>query len=107
MNFAGAVLLTQPDTKDRAARKRLTKLIRVGHRLAVLGVEDGPAAMGWWHVAVPGTWNTPQGLSGTACEGDDLAYATSLCRRRIATNGYAADWRPPDGVLCPSCREQI
>ncbi len=107
VSLAGAVLLTLPDTPERAQRKRLTKLLRVGGRLAVLGVEDGLRAMGAWHVARPGTWSAPQGLSGTACEGDDLTRAKALCGRVIVTNGYAADWRPPDGLLCPGCREQL
>jgi hypothetical protein len=107
MNLSGATLLGTPDTEVRRNRKRLTKLLRVGGKLAVLGVEDGRRAMGWWHVARPGTWATPQGLSGTACEGDDLTYAKALCGRAIVTNGYAADWRPPDGTLCPACREQL
>lgn len=107
MNAAGAVLLGNPDTRPRHNRKRLTKLLRVGGKLAVLGVEDGRRAMGWWHVARPGTWDAPQGLSGTPCEGDDLVHAKALCGRIVVTNGYAADWRPPDGVLCPACKEQL
>ncbi len=107
MDLSGAVLLSAPDTKERHERKQLTKLLRVGGKLAVLGVEDGRRSMGWWHVARPGTWDTPQGLSGTACEGGDLSYAKALCGRTVVTNGYAADWRPPDGLLCPGCREQL
>ena len=107
MDLAGAVLLSAPDTAERHARKKLTKLLRVGGKLAVLGVEDGPKAMGKWHVARPGTWNQPQGLSGTECEGDDLSYATALCSRRIVVNGFCADFCPPDGLLCPGCHEQL
>jgi len=106
-DFAGAVLLGVPDTPERHERQKLTKLLRVGGKLAVLGVEDGLKSMGWWHVARPGTWDTPQGLSGTQCEGDDLAYGKALCGKTIVTNGYAADWRPPDGVLCPACCERL
>jgi hypothetical protein len=108
VDLSGAVLLSAPDTRERHARKQLTKLLRVGGKLAVLGVEDGRRAMGWWHVAQPGTWNTPQGLSGESDQlGADLTYGKALCGRTIVTNGYAADWRPPDGVLCPACREQL
>jgi hypothetical protein len=107
MNLSGAVLLSPPDTAQRAERRRLTKLLRVGGKLAVLGVEDGRRAMGWWHVARPGTWGAPQGLSGTQCEGDDLTHAKALCGLTVVTNGYAVDWRPPDGTLCPACREQM
>jgi hypothetical protein len=109
MDLSGAVLLSKPDTEQAHVRKQLTNLIRVGGKLAVLGVEDRPgAAMGWWHVCRPGTWNQPQGNSGAGDqEGDDLTYARAMCGRRVVSNGYAADWRPPQGVLCPSCAEQI
>lgn len=107
VDFAGAVLLTPPETRSSFARRQITKLLRVGGKLAVLGVEDGARAMGWWHVARPGTYAAPQGLSGTECQGADLVYGRALCGRTIVTNGYAADWRPPDGVLCPACREQL
>lgn len=108
MDLAGAVLLSRPDTREAHDRKQLTNLIRVGGKLAVLGVEDGRKAMGWWHVARPGTWSMPQGLSGQADQqGNDLTYAKAMCGRTIVSNGYAADWRPPDGHLCPGCREQI
>lgn len=106
MHAAGAVLL-KPDTAESHARARLSQLIRVGGRLAVLGVEDGLRAMGWWHVCTPGTWSVPQGLTQTGAEGADLTYARALCGRRVVSNGYAADWRPPAGTLCPACAEQI
>jgi hypothetical protein len=106
MDLTGGVLL-RADTQEAHDRKQLTKLIRVGNRLAVLGVEDGPRAMGWWHVARPGTWDPPKGSSGTEPEGAGLTYAKALCGRFVVTNGYAADWRPPDGQLCPACREQL
>ena len=106
-DFSGAVLLGAPDTRQRHARQQLTQLIRVGGKLAVLGVEDSARAMGWWHVCRPGTWNPPQGLSGTECQGDDLVRAKALCGRIVVSNGYAADWRPPAGQLCPACREQL
>ena len=109
MDLSGAVLLTKPDTVERHVRKQLTNLIRVGGKLAVLGVEDSPhAAMGKWHIARPGTWSAPQGLSGRSDqEGDDLTYAKALCGRRIVSNGYAADFKPPIGMLCPACAEQL
>lgn len=107
MDLSGAVLLSQPDSRERHERKQLTKLIRVGGRLGVLGVEEGPNSMLWWHVARPGTFAAPQGLSGTECQGDDLVHARALCGKTIVTNGYAADFRPADGALCPGCREQL
>lgn len=109
MDLSGAVLLSAPDTAEQHARKQLTNLLRVGGKLAVLGVEDRPgAAMGRWHVARPGTYSMPQGNSGGLDQqGADLTYAKALCDRRIVTNGYAADFAPPRGALCPACREQI
>lgn len=108
MNLTGAHVLTLPDTRERHERKQLTNLIRAGGKLAVLGVEDGARAMGWWHVARPGTWDAPQGLSGQpGQEGRDLAYGRGLCGKVIVTNGYASDHRPPAGTLCPACAEQI
>lgn len=107
MDLTGAVLLGSSETRERYERKRLTKLIRVGGKLAVLGVEDGPLSMTWWHVARPGSYAAPQGISGTECQGDDLVYGKALCGRTIVTNGYAADFAPPDGLLCPGCREQL
>ncbi len=80
------------------ATRRLTKLIRVGGKLATLGVSLGQ--MRWWHVARPGTIGHPDPLTR-------MTYATSLCRRNIVTNGYASDFAPADGVLCPACREQL
>jgi hypothetical protein len=109
VNLAGAVLLTKPDSEERHVRRQLTNLIRVGGKLAVLGVEDRPdAAMGRWHVCRPGTWNPPQGNSwGPDQDGANLVYARALCGRRVVSNGYSADFKPPDGLLCPACREQL
>jgi hypothetical protein len=109
MDLSGAVLLSKPDTLESHARKQLTNLIRVGGKLAVLGVEDRPgAAMGWWHVVRPGTYSMPQGNSGgTDQQGADLTYAKAMCGRRVVSNGYASDHRPPKGVLCPACEEQL
>lgn len=86
--------------------KPLTKLIRVGGvngRLATLGVLHGAisnAQMKWWHIARPGTIGHPDPLTR-------MTFATSLCRRNIVTNGYASDFAPADGVLCPACKEQL
>ena len=92
----GAHVLTPP---TRPASQQLAK---VGGKLAVLGVEIYNPNSSLWHIARPGTWDAPQG-SGM----DMIAYARALCGRTIATNGYAADWRPADDVLCPVCRGQL
>lgn len=106
--FAGAVLLKGEETRAQWQARQLTNLIRVGGRLAVLGVEDNARAMGWWHVCRPGTWSMPQGNSGGGDqEGADLTYARALCGRMVVSNGYAADWRPPQGDICPGCQEQL
>lgn len=107
MDLSGAVLLTAPDTQEAYERKRLGMLLRVGGKLAVLGVEDGPRAMGKWHVARPGTWDPPKDDSGIAPDGMSLTYAKSFCNKYIVTNGHPADWNPPIGTLCPACAEQI
>ncbi len=109
MDLSGAVILTKPDTLERHVREQLTNLIRVGGKLAVLGVEDRPgAAMGWWHIVRPGTYSMPQGNSGgTDQQGADLTYGKALCGRRVVSNGYASDHRPPKGTLCPACAEGL
>ena len=104
--FGGAVLL-KPDTTEAHARGQLSNLIRVGGKLAVLGVEDGRRSMGWWHVARPGSWDPPAGSSGTEPDGAGLVYAKALCGRFVVSNGQPADWCPPDGVLCPACAERL
>lgn len=76
----------------------MARLIKVGMRLAVLGVDiDNPARP--WHIAKPGSFNAP------LLEDMGKTVGTSLCNRRCITNGYAADFVPGD--LCPACREQI
>jgi hypothetical protein len=107
--FAGAVLLGGHDETAREhERKQLSQLIRVGGRLAVLGVEDGRRAMGYWHVVRPGSYDAPLGNSwGPDQEGRNLTHGRALCGRVVVSNGYAADWRPPAGLLCPACSEQI
>lgn len=108
MDLSGGVLLGAPDTREAHERKQLTNLIRVGGKLAVLGVEDGLKSMGWWHVCRPGTWNPPQGNSwGPDQEGANLTYAKAMCGRTVVSNGYASDFCPPKGALCPACSEQL
>lgn len=107
-DFSGAVLLGAPDTAERHARRQLTNLIRVGGKLAVLGVEEGRRAAGWWHVVRPGSHGAPQGNSwGPDQAGANLVHGKAMCGQIVVSNGYAADWRPPQGTLCPACAEQI
>jgi hypothetical protein len=44
---------------------------------------------------------------GSYEEGANLVYGKALCGQTVVTNGYAADWRPPQGTLCPACAEQL
>ena len=80
-----------------------TKLLREGRKLAVLGCRvDGSKK--WWHIAKAGR-NVPQ-ICSSADHGSNLVISTSLCNKTIYTNGYAADFRPPEGALCPACAER-
>lgn len=102
--MAITILGAGPESAERQEQRRLTKLIRVGGKLAVLGVDptSKAAATGWWHIASPGSWDAPQENTG-----HQLTYARSLCRRVIVSNGYASDFRPAGNVLCPACRERL
>lgn len=95
--------VTRGASPNPQATREITKLIRVGGKLGTLGVLHGAtteAQAHWWHVARPGTIGRPDPLTR-------MTFATSLCRRNIATNGYASDFRPPDGALCPACKELL
>lgn len=76
------------------------KLIMVGRKLAVLGVDmDRP--LGPWHVMSPGRHAIPQ-------IGDDgKTIGLTMCGRWAVTNGYAADFAPQGQELCPACAERI
>ena len=51
INLGAPTIFTKPEeTAVTFAKKQLTQLIRVGGKLAVLGVEDNLRAMGWWHI---------------------------------------------------------
>jgi hypothetical protein len=75
------------------------KLIQVGFKLAVLGVDELDP-LGPWHVVRPGSFNVP-------VLGEKLVYARSLCQRYVLSNGYAADHEPKGPGLCPACSEQL
>jgi hypothetical protein len=81
-------------------RRTPAPLAKIGGKLAVLGVDLRGGKH--WHIAKPGTWDAPQG-SGMAM----ISYATSLCGITIATNGYAADFRPAVNVQCPGCEARL
>jgi hypothetical protein len=76
------------------------KLIQVGRKLAVLGV-DPDYPLGPWHVMEPGRFNVP------AIGDAGKTIGTTLCRRHAITNGYAADFAPTHQEMCPACRERL
>lgn len=76
------------------------KLLHVGRKCAVLGV-DPDNLQGAWHIVNPGSWRG-------AMVGDfGKTVGTALCRKFVITNGYAADWVPGDKALCPACKERL
>jgi hypothetical protein len=76
------------------------QLITVGRKLAVLGVDiDNP--LGAWHIVQPGSYTVPQvGDAGKT-------IGRSLCNMHVVTNGYAADFKPAVGSMCPKCGERL
>lgn len=98
------VILGLNESPQRQMQRIMTNLIRVGGKLAVLGADPSSkaAATRWWHIAVPGSYDPPKDNSGTG-----LTNARALCGRLIVTNGYSADFRPADRVLCPACKERL
>lgn len=85
------------------AERPRAKLLTVGRKLAVLGVDvddlEGP-----WHIANPGSFNVPQVGSEF---GVGLTVARSLCGIFVYSNGYAADFNPGERTSCPACLERL
>ena len=75
------------------------KLITVGNRLAILGIDNNDPT-GPWHILKPGSFPVP-------LVGDSTTVGTSLCNRYVITNGYCSDFAPADGDLCPACSERL
>jgi hypothetical protein len=96
-NAAGTPLTTP-------GARNLSQLIRQGGKLGVLGVEEPspskPNAARWWHVLRPGSWAAPDAIT-------KMTYGRAVCGRIVVSNGYAADWRPPEGSICPACNERL
>lgn len=76
------------------------KLMHVGRKCAVLGV-DPDNLQGAWHIVNPGSARVP------AIGDHNKTVGTSLCRKFVITNGYAADWVPKGNSLCPACSERL
>lgn len=78
------------------------RLIKRGGRLVALGaVANDPRR---WHVIAGGV-SAP--VLGPATGGDGLRIGRALCGREVMTNGYPADFRPPESQLCSACSERI
>ena len=87
------------------AMRQVTRLHRVGLRLAVYGVvETGTSVeLALWHVVSPGTYTVPQVAAHAGFGEWGLSHAKALCGLPVVTNGHAADHTPPEVSLCPVC----
>lgn len=76
----------------------MSKLLTVGRKLAVLGVDMDDHGKPW-HVVRPGSF--------TSALGSDYGktIGRSMCGRFVITNGYASDFAPKGTGLCPACAE--
>lgn len=75
------------------------KLVTVGFKLAVLGVDEADP-LSPWHVVRPGSYQVPT-------IGEAITHARALCGRIVVSNGYAADFVPGPVERCPACWEQL
>lgn len=91
------------------AMRQVSRLHRVGMRLAVYGVvESGTdAELKLWHVMNPGTWMVPQVAAHPGYGNWGLAHGRTLCGIVAVTNGHASDHTPPEAALCPRCAERL
>ena len=95
------------------ALRVVTRLRRVGGKLAVYGYRECPTAgatpdqasrqLARAHIANPGTFVVPQVPNHPMMGGAGLAHATALCGAPVVTNGLASDFTPPELELCPVC----
>jgi hypothetical protein len=109
---AGAVV-DGPLRPANAAMRPVTRLRKVGGRLAVYGYREAPSPgatpeqaekqLARAHIVNPGSYAVPQVPNHPLAGESGLAHARSLCGIPIVTNGYAADFTPPDLELCPVC----
>lgn len=96
-----------------AAMRPVTRLRKVGGQLAVYGYREAPSPratkeqaekqLARAHIVNPGTYTVPQVPNHPMAGESGLAHARSLCGLPIVTNGYAADFTPPELELCPVC----
>jgi hypothetical protein len=95
------------------AMKAVTRLRRVGLRLAVYGYRECPTSgatpkqaerqLAHAHIVNPGSYTVPQIPNHPLAGDSGLAHATALCGIPIVTNGYASDFTPGELELCPVC----
>jgi len=95
------------------AMKPVTRLRKVGGKLAVYGYREAPtrgatrkqadAQLRRAHIVNPGSFTVPQVPNHPMAGESGLAHATALCGAPVVTNGYASDFTPPELELCPVC----
>src|SRR4051812_10965983 len=96
-----------------AAMRSVTRLRRVGGMLAVYGYRETPTRgatkaqaerqLARAHIVNPGSYTVPQVPNHPMAGESGLAHALALCGIPVVTNGYAADFTPPELELCPVC----
>lgn len=96
--------------------RKVTKLRKVGGRLAVYGYREAPTPgatpaqaarqLKWAHIVNPGSFSVPQVANHPMSGESGLTHATSLCGIPVVTNGYASDFTPAELELCPLCAER-
>lgn len=95
------------------AMRSVTRLRRVGGKLAVYGYREAPSPgatpeqaerqLARAHIVNPGTYTVPQVPNHPMAGESGLAHARALCGVPVVTNGYASDFTPPELELCPVC----
>jgi hypothetical protein len=108
---------TGPLRAAMPSMEAVTKLVRVGRRLAVYGYREAPTKgaskaqasqqLATAHIVNPGSYTVPQVANHPMAGGSGLAHGRSLCGIRVVTNGFASDFTPPEWELCPACKERI
>ena len=100
--FGATSQILRPANK---AMEAVTRLRRVGGKLAVYGVVEkgNERELAEWHIVNPGTFTVPQIAAHPGYGSWGLAHGRALCGKAIVTNGHAADHTPPERSLCKRC----
>lgn len=109
----GAGVEDGPQRPAYPAMRTVTRLRRVGGRLAVYGYREAPTKgatraqaskqLARAHIVNPGSYTVPQIPNHPMAGESGLAHARALCGAPVVTNGYASDFTPPELELCPVC----